>query len=225
MGYPILILDRVPPLILTWDGVPQSWPVMGSPPVQTWDAVSPCPDLGWGTHPHQSDGVPPVEVWTDKLKTVPSPILRMRAVKMIKSIYLDEGNFFKNLNGSSELVCVDRERSAFCFLPSASEGWGKALLQLVSSMGGGCLILPQRRLPHPSQLVGIPPSQVRMGDPLGWGTSPSRSGARTGWGYPQLEQQSVYFLHSGRYASCIYAGGLSCFALFLFSGHICRTSR
>ena len=31
------------------------------------------PSARWGT--------PPVEVWTDKLKTVPSPILRMRAVK------------------------------------------------------------------------------------------------------------------------------------------------
>ena len=28
-------------------------------------------------------------------------------------------------------------------------------------------------------------------------------------GYPQLEQHSVYLLPSGRYASCVHAGGLS----------------
>ena len=41
-------------------------------------------------------------------------------------------------------------------------------------------------------------------------------------GYPgrrggtQLGQHMEYLLHGGRYASCVHAGGLSCFFLFLF---------
>ena len=52
----------VPPTIQTWDGVP--------PPTQTSDGVSPNLDLGWGT--------PLASV--DRLKILPSLILRMRAV-------------------------------------------------------------------------------------------------------------------------------------------------
>ena len=33
-------------------------------------------------------------------------------------------------------------------------------------------------------------------------------------GGTQLGQHSEYLLHSGRYASCVHAGGLSCFILF-----------
>ena len=81
-----------------WDGVHPIW---------TWDGVPPPHlDLGWGTslsrpgmgyppsrpgmgYPRQPDGAPPVEVWTDKqTKTVPSPILQMRAV--VKSMWLSK---------------------------------------------------------------------------------------------------------------------------------------
>ena len=84
-------VSRVPPTIQTWDGVTpltQTWdgvpprPGMGylpdvgwGTPTQTWDGVTPHPDLGWGTPPRSRWGL------TNKLKTVPSPILRMRAVK------------------------------------------------------------------------------------------------------------------------------------------------
>ena len=50
--------------------------------------------------------------------------------------------------------------------------------------------------------VGYHPSQVRTGE------YPPQ--ARSGWGGTQLEQQKEYSLHSGRYASCVHAGGLSC---------------
>ena len=60
------------------------------------DGIPSCPDLGWGTPcPHQQDGVPPppsrpemgylsppLPEMVDKVKTLPSVILWMRAVKM-----------------------------------------------------------------------------------------------------------------------------------------------
>ena len=48
-----------------------------------------------------------------------------------------------------------------------------------------------------------PPIQVRSQDEGG--------GLGTGGGYPLLEQHSVYLLRGGRYASCVHAGGFSCF--------------
>ena len=79
-GTPVQTWDGIPP-ILTWDGVPPIWtwngvpPVLtwdGVPPLQTWDGVLPHLDLGWDTPP------PPTSV--DRLKILPSLILRMRAV-------------------------------------------------------------------------------------------------------------------------------------------------
>ena len=35
-----------------------------------------------------------------------------------------------------------------------------------------------------------------------------------GWGGTQLGQHREYLLHSGRYASCVHAGGLSCFKYY-----------
>ena len=75
-------------------GTPPSRPEIGylHLPVQTWDGVPPNSDLGWGNSippfrpgmgyppPISQMGYPPLfKVWTDKLKTVSSPILRMRA--------------------------------------------------------------------------------------------------------------------------------------------------
>ena len=79
-------LPQVPP-IQTWDGVPPpARPGMGYPPFQTWDGVLP-PTQTWEGVPPYLDltGVsPPVEMWTDKqTENSPSPILRMRAVKMV----------------------------------------------------------------------------------------------------------------------------------------------
>ena len=71
MGYPPT-WDGVPPP--TWDGVPP-WTWDGVHLPRIWDGVPPWPDLGWGT-PLPRLGCE----LTNKLKTVPSPILRMRAV-------------------------------------------------------------------------------------------------------------------------------------------------
>ena len=70
-------------------------------------------------------------------------------------------------------------------------------------MGGTQVGTPQQGTPGPGRgdypervpLAGHPPGQVRMG-----GT--------------QLGNQKEYSLHGGRYASCVHAGGLSCFAIF-----------
>ena len=85
----------------------QSWPG-GYPPISLMDT---CPSAGWGTPhldlewgtPHQLDGVP-LWTWdgvppfpsrcglTNKLKTVPSPILRMRREKNLSQA---TGNAFQ----------------------------------------------------------------------------------------------------------------------------------
>ena len=87
--------------------------------------------------------------------------------------------------------------------------------------------------PPPMQTWNTPIQTWEVGSPhpdLGWGTPPPtpsrpgkgvppppsrpgmgfRSGPRTRGGYPQPEQHSVYLLRSGRYTSCVHAGGLSC---------------
>ena len=94
--------------------------------------------------------------------------------------------------------------------------------------------------PRPGQDGGVP---WPGGYPAGGGTRsgtppqpgqdggyPGRGGtlvrypppARSGWGgYPaggggtQVGQQKEYSLHGGRYASCVHAGGLSCFIVIL----------
>ena len=63
-------------------GVP--YPDLGwgtPPPIETWDGVCPHPDLGRGTLPPSRCEL------TNKLKTVPSPILRMRVVNIAKDRY------------------------------------------------------------------------------------------------------------------------------------------
>ena len=60
---------------------------------------------------------------------------------------------------------------------------------------------------YPSQVWMGGAHQQRMGYPphldLGWGTPP--------W----LGQQKAYSLRGGRYASCVHAGGLSCYFITL----------
>ena len=101
--------------------------------------------------------------------------------------------------------------------------------------GGGGVLLPSSRgwrvPPYKVQVGGDrvpPPIQVRSQDG-GWGYPPSRSDPRMGrqgrgtpppphpgqipgrgGGYPLPEQHSMYLLRGGRYASCVYAEGLSC---------------
>ena len=60
------------------------------------------------------------------------------------------------------------------------------------------------------------PSQVRTGGTTGKGIPLARDGvppARSGWGYPRMctpWPEMGYLIRSGRYASCVHAGGLSC---------------
>ena len=72
----------------------------------------------------------------------------------------------------------------------------------------------------------VPPGQVRMGGTLLGGTqvgfSPQQGThplgqVRMGGGGTQLGQQKEYSLHGGWYASCVHAGGLSCFYILLIS--------
>ena len=51
------------------------------------------------------------------------------------------------------------------------------------------------------------------GYPARGGTQVRYPPARSGWGGTQLGQHREYLLHGGRYASCVHAGGLSCFKI------------
>ena len=78
-------------------------------------------------------------------------------------------------------------------------GLDRAGYPLPRSGGGGA--------PFPDLGRGYPLSRPEKGLP-----PISRSGTWTGGeGYPQLEQHSVYLVRGEQYASCVYAGGLSCF--------------
>ena len=68
--------------IQSWLRVPPISQMEVPPPPSSTLEYPPSPPAGWGyPPPHWADGVPPPppRVWTDKLKTVPSPILRIRA--------------------------------------------------------------------------------------------------------------------------------------------------
>ena len=74
--------------------------------------------------------------------------------------------------------------------------------------GGGTLVggtlaggYPGRGVPWQGYPGQVPPNRVRMG------------------GGTQLGQHREYLLHGGRYASCVHAGGLSCFVLVLILGN------
>ena len=76
---------------------------------------------------------------------------------------------------------------------------------------------PEGYLDPPGEyLTGYPPGGVVPGRvPPRGGTQNTPPGGVPGQGPPrggtQLGQHSEYLLHSGRYASCVHAGGLSCF--------------
>ena len=96
--------------------------------------------------------------------------------------------------------------------PGQISGWG------VRSQDWGCRVgtpLARSDIRMGGQIPGLGgqggypspwPGQIQDG---GWVRS------QDGGGYPLLEQHSVYLLHGGRYASCVHAGGLSCFTLLL----------
>ena len=72
-------------------------------------------------------------------------------------------------------------------------------------------------VPHPTDGGGGGPAP---------GTPPA-GGPRPGYPPPHQEQHSVYLLRGGRYASCVHAGGLSCFISFSFTpfSHACSGSQ
>ena len=72
--------------------------------VINWGVRPPYLDLRWGT--------PPPWVWTDKLKTVPSPILRMRAVNITFPDPSDAGG--KNIISWGMVICTVQKRFEKC---------------------------------------------------------------------------------------------------------------
>ena len=102
-------------------------------------------------------------------------------------------------------------------LAPASEGWRKVMFSLCPPFRGGGGTPSQvcgGGVSQPGLNGGGYPSQVWMvGYPLGqvWmvGVYP---GYPPPWldGVPPLHQHSKHLLRSGRYASCVHAGGLSC---------------
>ena len=80
-----------PSQVLGEGGIPSrpGWGVYpgGVPPSQTWDGVPPPSQIWDGVPPSQTwDGIPPQQVWTDtqtRVKTLPSLVLRTRALKMV----------------------------------------------------------------------------------------------------------------------------------------------
>ena len=64
---------------------------------------------------------------------------------------------------------------------------------------------------------GAPPAKEGGCPPAGGGVPPLLGApCQGGEGGAPPKQHSVYLLRGGRYASCIHAGGLSCFFLLLF---------
>ena len=66
-----------------------------------------------------------------------------------------------------------------------------------------------------SQLVGGDQVRGGSGQSAGGGVSRQSAGGGqpAGGGSAKIGQQNEYSLHGGRYASCVHAGGLSCFSI------------
>ena len=98
------------------------------------------------------------------------------------------------------------------YLPSSQWGGGGG-----RGESGGTYLPADRRVPTRVSKPP-PPSQGRYTLPSGQGTYPLPSGTYCQSGYhpppfQETEQHSEYLLPVGRYASCVYAGGLSCFII------------
>ena len=106
---------------------------------------------------------------------------------------------------------VRREGTVFTGVCLSTGGEGGYLTRYPPGGGSG--------YPPGGYLTGYPPGGG-PGTPPGGGGVPDRV-PPGGSGYPpgggtQLGQHREYLLHSGRYASCIHAGGLSSFFLFWY---------
>ena len=126
-------------------------------------------------------------------------------------------------------------------VPHPKSGWGYPISGLDTSWdtplpwtwdgvppGPGMGYPPRPGTGYPPTWDGVPAPRPGTGYPLGWGTPQTWNRAPPpdmGWGtppdlrwgtpLPQTDQHSEHLLHGGRYASCVHAGGLSCFQLFL----------
>ena len=105
--------------------------------------------------------------------------------------------------------------------PGSARGVGGYPAGGYPAVGYPARMVPCQGVPCLGMYPGrVSPSQVRTGGTLLGGTqvgTPPQQGtprARSGWGGTQLRQQKEYSLHGGRYASCVHAGGLSCFVNF-----------
>ena len=105
--------------------------------------------------------------------------------------------------------------SLVALLPPASEGWGKVIFSVCPHLQGGYPV-PGLDGGTPSQvwtggypilLMGVTPIQDQDRGPRLDGVPPPLPNHET-------DQQSKHLLRVRRYASCVHAGGLSCFISF-----------
>ena len=86
-----------------------------------------------------------------------------------------------------------------------------------AGVGVPCQVQPGGRgYPARSSRGGYPGRGGTLAGGVPWQGVPWLGGTLAGGGYPgrggtQLGQHREYLLHGGRYASCVHAGGLSCF--------------
>ena len=100
---------------------------------------------------------------------------------------------------SCSFIVTDRVRSA---------REGNVLTRVCPSI---CLSVPGGSTWARSSWVGGYPCQVQPEWYPTSGTPPPPSDLAGGWGVPHLGSQVEYLIRCGRYASCVHAGGLSCF--------------
>ena len=90
-----------------------------------------------------------------------------------------------------------------------SGGWEVPCQGEVPCRGAPCRRVPCQGVPGRVPCWGVPYQGVPCQGGTLLGGYPARGGT-------QLGQQKEYSLHGGRYASCVHAGGLSCFVLYFF---------
>ena len=85
-----------------------------------------------------------------------------------------------------------------------------------NAMGQGGVPISHNALQHYPECHGTAggvPCQVQPGGGTLPGGVPCQGGGVPCPGGTQLGQHREYLLHGGRYASCVHAGGLSCFVV------------